>query len=459
MEITLGGKNGGTTIVSKKDYPLLSQYSWRMNSGGYVSASIKGKGILMHRLVMDAKKEEVVDHINHIRHDNRRKNLRITDSMKNAQNRKRLENTISQYRGVTFNKHVKKYRTQITINHIHYSLGYYDNEIDAAESIDMFIAHNKYDHIQLNFPGKRENYLIRPYIPYTKTHILNCIYDEGNYFRARLFINGKHLQIAKSKNLTYCAKKMDKYIVEHKILNRKLNFPEDYPDYNNKSIKIKCKKVDDTTVKLVLPKYPDKEVFVSKQDYDKIKYYSWYVNKLGYVIARVEGKCTKLHRFLLEVKDPKVLVDHIDGNKQNNTRENLRISDHSKNAHNRTKKENTTSKYIGVRFIKNLWSSRLTFNNISTAIAYDKKESHAGRRRDLFILDHFPNEHYKMNFEWDEASISFWKNKLGIKSDKETISHYMKQILTALNDNNFKKLEKYHLLFTAKINTQRLEPL
>lgn len=41
-----------------------------------------------------------------------------------------------------------------------------------------------------------------------------------------------------------------------------------------------------------------------------------------------------LHRLILGVTDPKILVDHKDGDGLNNTRDNLRVCDHGENARN-----------------------------------------------------------------------------------------------------------------------------
>lgn len=454
MEINLSGKNGGTALISKKDFALLSKYTWSMNTSGYVSSTVDRKSVLMHRYIMDAEEDDIVDHINRIKHDNRRENLRFLTKTQNAQNTSKRKNTSSQYRGVTYRKTTGKYNTCITLDHIHYSLGAYDDEVKAAEEVDMFWVHNKHDHIELNFPDKREIYLEREYIPYTKKFVKNGISDEGTYFRARIMIDGENEQIAKSKNYIKCAELMDQYIVDNNIPNKRLNFPENHPNYNPISIvKVQCETIDDDTVKLILPKYPDKAVLVDKEDYDKIKYYSWYING-RYVIARVGGKCTKLHRFLMNMTDPKILVDHINSNSLDNTKNNLRISDNSKNSRNKKKKENTKSEYIGICPSGNGWTSHSKYNGIDTYIAHDVSEKHAARRRDIHILDHFPNEHCKMNFEWTDADIVIWKKKLSIVPHSGKILEYVKKICYGLLDDDFRSVTKFNSLYASKLKVR-----
>lgn len=59
--------------------------------------------------------------------------------------------------------------------------------------------------------------------------------------------------------------------------------------------------------------------------------------------------------------DSDVILDHIDGNRTNNSKENLRISNASYNCHNRRKSPNTSSKYYGVAYFKrdNNWEARI----------------------------------------------------------------------------------------------------
>ena len=56
---------------------------------GSVDGKSKNKILLMHRHIMNAKKGDVVDHINHNRLDNRKSNLRVVSYSKDSKNKER----------------------------------------------------------------------------------------------------------------------------------------------------------------------------------------------------------------------------------------------------------------------------------------------------------------------------------------------------------------------------------
>ena len=95
---------------------------------------------------------------------------------------------------------------------------------------------------------------------------------------------------------------------------------------------------------------------VDPDDYDKFcKDYRFSLNK-GYVrySSAKDGLHNKfLHRIIMNVVDPKVFIDHIDGNPLNNQRSNLRECTQNQNQHNRTKNKNNKSGFKGVHFVKN----------------------------------------------------------------------------------------------------------
>lgn len=100
---------GEVAIVDREDFEWLSQKKWHFN-GRYATRSYRDSGIvkhvLMHRLIMGVEnknyKEVEVDHINKIKLDNRRDNLRLCNSTENKRNSnsKKSKNTNVKYRGI-----------------------------------------------------------------------------------------------------------------------------------------------------------------------------------------------------------------------------------------------------------------------------------------------------------------------------------------------------------------------
>lgn len=70
---------------------------------------------------------------------------------------------------------------------------------------------------------------------------------------------------------------------------------------------------------------------IDEEDFDKLKQFGWYISKKGYVFTMIDGKCHQLHRFVLGLTNPKISIDHDDGNKLNNRKSNLIQMSHKAN--------------------------------------------------------------------------------------------------------------------------------
>ena len=77
-----------------------------------------------------------IDHINGInsRNDNRKVNLRITTRSQNNQNKTLRSDTKSGFMGVSYNKHILKWESYLSINYKKYRLGYYNDFTEAVKS-------------------------------------------------------------------------------------------------------------------------------------------------------------------------------------------------------------------------------------------------------------------------------------------------------------------------------------
>lgn len=137
---------GKFALVDDEDYELVSKHKWQYclvgrhrdrecaMSRSWWKGHGKKRTIIMSRLIMNAPKGMVVDHKNLDTLDNRRDNLRVCTNQQNIFNSKPMKNKSSRYKGVSWNKVIKKWEAYISPNGKQIALGYYENEIDAAKA-------------------------------------------------------------------------------------------------------------------------------------------------------------------------------------------------------------------------------------------------------------------------------------------------------------------------------------
>lgn len=120
-----------TTVSGTQGEP--ATYS---HSRGYLSVSIGKKQHLAHRvifLMMSGIQPFNVDHVNHIKHDNRWENLRAVTQDSNNRNMPKQTNSTTGVVGVSFHKLRGKYRAYISVNSRAKHLGMFDS-VEAAKA-------------------------------------------------------------------------------------------------------------------------------------------------------------------------------------------------------------------------------------------------------------------------------------------------------------------------------------
>lgn len=123
------------SLVDWADYDTVASYQWKTDRTGYARTSLGKTSISMHRLIMQPSKTQVIDHLNWIRLDNRRVNLRACLQQENSQRqRKQTRKTSSQYKGVSWHKAAKKWMAYLKTNHKRYYLGLHISEDAAAQA-------------------------------------------------------------------------------------------------------------------------------------------------------------------------------------------------------------------------------------------------------------------------------------------------------------------------------------
>lgn len=123
-----------------------------------------------------------------------------------------------------------------------------------------------------------------------------------------------------------------------------------------------------------------KFALVDDEDFEYLNQWKWYFSDTGYAIRKEyigggrknqKQKIIRMHRIINKTPDS-FYTDHINSDKLDNRKENLRNSSMLQNNLNTTKRKNCTSKYKGVHWdrLNNKWRVCIDIN---------KRTIHAGR--------------------------------------------------------------------------------
>lgn len=136
-----------------------------------------------------------------------------------------------------------------------------------------------------------------------------------------------------------------------------------------------------------IPLTQGKIAVVSEIDYPVISKYRWFYQSrsvtegrqstLGYAARQVNGKTYRMHNQIMQ--PPKgMVVDHIDGNSLNNTRENLRVCSISENNQNQPLRKDNKTGYKGVSpSVNGKWRARLVKDKKEYVFYTDDKDTAA----------------------------------------------------------------------------------
>lgn len=148
------------------------------------------------------------------------------------------------------------------------------------------------------------------------------------------------------------------------------------------------------TIPLSGKKGKGKFVKVSDKDYKRLLHLGpWYLSGKGYAIGGDNG-LTTMHRLLVSTDEGRE-VDHINGDKLDNQRRNLRVVTRSQNMMNGKKYRNTTSVYKGVSYSN--WAKKWRVQIGRMYIGDFDNERHAALVYDLWAKDLF-GEYARLNF-------------------------------------------------------------
>jgi hypothetical protein len=130
-------------LVDEEDEWLLSTYTWRISTGGYVSTMMHWptfqKDVYLHHAIMGMPwaTTDCIDHISRNKLDDRRSNLRWATYTENKLNSNRSDNAVGAYL-----KPNGKYQTVVVRDNVKHELGTYDTIEEATHVRNTWLAEN-----------------------------------------------------------------------------------------------------------------------------------------------------------------------------------------------------------------------------------------------------------------------------------------------------------------------------
>ena len=120
---------------------------------------------------------------------------------------------------------------------------------------------------------------------------------------------------------------------------------------------------------------------IDLDDVDRVKKHKWYLDYYNYVCSHTY---LRIHRLIMDCPDDMV-VDHINHNRLDNRKSNLRVCTQQQNNINVSTRKNNTSGYKGVSLDKrrNKWRARVNIDGKEKSLGYykTKEEAIAARKQ------------------------------------------------------------------------------
>ena len=114
---------------------------------------------------------------------------------------------------------------------------------------------------------------------------------------------------------------------------------------------------------------------IDLDDVEKVRDKKWYLSKTGYVCSKRKMGTLRLHVHVFNKSNNKhYKIDHINRNKLDCRKENLRLANNTQNAINKSLMSNNTSGYTGVSYNKSKkrWESYIRVNKKKIRLGYHK---------------------------------------------------------------------------------------
>ena len=161
--------------------------------------------------------------------------------------------------------------------------------------------------------------------------------------------------------------------------------------------------INDNYVEMIIESkvYGVIRVKIDNDDLEKCNKLTWHYAKnkdSKYIQTRIKGKMIKLHRYIMNINNSNLVVDHINRNPLDNRKSNLRICSYKENSFNKSIRVDNTSGIPGVSFHKTnkKWRAKIKYNNLTIHLGYfeDINEALINRRvaEEILFGEYSPNE-------------------------------------------------------------------
>jgi hypothetical protein len=133
-----------------------------------------------------------------------------------------------------------------------------------------------------------------------------------------------------------------------------------------------------------------KLAIVDTCDYEELSKRSWHYSSTGYACKRKDGSIVLMHREIMSPRSGEY-VDHINGNKLDNRRCNLRVCTNAENSYNAKTRHDSVSGYKGVCRDKwgKKWRARLHVDGREYALGVFESKHDAARMYNFWAIQFF----------------------------------------------------------------------
>lgn len=217
--------------------------------------------------------------------------------------------------------------------------------------------------------------------------VVNAVVADKRYARigeVAIMNNGLKAEIVEYRNSAD---------IDVKFENGAISYQKKYCNFKSK--KIKCPMILEYIGDYVKVTNPNTllpfSFLIDADDVGVLGNAFWHSSKSGYVYGNANGSLSLLHRLIMNAPDD-MQVDHINGDKTDNRKRNLRICSASENMQNMMKCSKNTSGYKGVSWRK----------------AYDKWEAQIGVGKKKIHLGYFESKTEAAS-AYDRAALLYHK--------------------------------------------------